>query len=86
MNSLVTGATEIVATDIGDFALKTAARLGATTMINTAGNPEALASYHAGKGTFDVLFEASGNQAALNAAFPRFAPAASLSSSAWAAT
>ena len=64
------GASEIVATDIGDFALQTAAKRGATATINTAGDPEALAPYHTGKGTFDVLFEASGNQAALNAALP----------------
>lgn len=62
------GASEIVATDVGDFALAMAKALGATTTLNTAENPQALAPYTSGKGTFDVLFEASGNQAALNGA------------------
>lgn len=62
------GAREIIATDVGDFPLKTAAALGATTTINMAENPNGLQPYCAGKGTFDVLFEASGNQAALNGA------------------
>jgi L-idonate 5-dehydrogenase len=64
------GASEIVATDVGDFALRTAKALGAATTINTAENPDALSTYMAGKGTFDVLFEASGNQAALTGALP----------------
>ncbi|MDJ1635338.1 L-idonate 5-dehydrogenase [Rhizobium rhizogenes] len=64
------GAREVVATDIGDFALQTAAALGASKTINTSRDPDALEPYKKGKGTFDVLFEASGNQAALNGALP----------------
>jgi L-idonate 5-dehydrogenase len=64
------GAREIVATDVGDFALRMAAKLGASETINSAKNPESLDPYKAGKGVFDVLFEASGNQAALNGALP----------------
>jgi L-idonate 5-dehydrogenase len=64
------GASQIVATDIGDFALKTAESCGATSTINTAREPEGLQPWCAGKGSFDVVFEASGHQAALVGALP----------------
>lgn len=59
------GAAEIVATDIEDRPLEHAAKAGAERTINVAKDPDALAAYGADKGTFDVLFEASGAQAAL---------------------
>jgi L-idonate 5-dehydrogenase len=59
------GAREIVVTDLDPFALSIAERVGATTALNLAADPDALAPYAAGKGVFDVHFEASGNQAAL---------------------
>ena len=59
------GASEIVVTDVADPPLAVARRLGATSAINSARDPAALEPYKSGKGIFDVLFEASGNQAAL---------------------
>jgi len=59
------GAAEIVATDLSDFTLSVAKQAGADRVINTKQEPEALAAYSADKGTFDVLYECSGAQAAL---------------------
>ena len=53
---------------MGEFPLQVARKLGATAALNMATTPEALAPYATGKGTVDILFEASGNQAALNGA------------------
>ena len=61
------GAREIVATDVADPALGVAARIGADRTINVAREPEALAAYSTGKGSFDVQFEASGNEKAVRA-------------------
>lgn len=61
------GAREIVATDVVDGVLGFAARIGADRTINVAREPEALAAYGAGKGSFDVQFEASGNERAVRA-------------------
>jgi L-idonate 5-dehydrogenase len=66
--ALLAGATEIVATDVGEFALRSALKSGADRAINVATDPEALRASAADKGHFDVLFEASGNAAALRAA------------------
>ncbi len=62
------GALEIVATDVVDEPLQTSRRMGADRTINVAGEPDALAAYSGDKGHFDVLLEASGNQAAIRAA------------------
>ncbi|WP_047458705.1 L-idonate 5-dehydrogenase [Rhizobium rhizogenes] len=59
------GAAEIVATDLSDFTLSVAKQAGADRVINTKQEPEALAAYSTDKGTFDVLYECSGAQAAL---------------------
>ncbi len=59
------GAAEIVATDLSDFTLSMAKSAGADRTINTKDEPEALAAYSAGKGTFDVLYECSGAAVAL---------------------
>lgn len=58
-------ASEIVVTDVAAGPLATAAKLGADTTIDIAANPAGLAPYCAEKGSFDVLFEASGNERAL---------------------
>jgi L-idonate 5-dehydrogenase len=68
------GASEIVATDLSDFTLSLAAKVGATRTINTGHTPEALAEYAAGKGHFDVLYECTGVAAALAAAIPTMRP------------
>ncbi|MCE6076668.1 L-idonate 5-dehydrogenase [Agrobacterium vitis] len=59
------GAKEIVATDLSDFTLALAKAAGADRVINTAAQPDGLAEYAVGKGTFDVLYECTGVAAAL---------------------
>lgn len=59
------GAREIVATDVMDEVLNKANEVGADRVVNVADHPEELSAYSANKGTFDVQFEASGNQSAL---------------------
>ncbi|WP_429932128.1 L-idonate 5-dehydrogenase [Agrobacterium vitis] len=59
------GAKEIVATDLSDFTLTLAKAAGADRVINTATQPDGLAEYAVGKGTFDVLYECTGVAAAL---------------------
>ena len=61
------GAREIVATDVFDSALATAVKLGADVALNAVTQGEKLQDYARDKGTFDVMFEASGNAAALGA-------------------
>ena len=61
------GAQEIVATDVMDGVLKMALEAGADRVINVADRPEDLAAYSANKGSFDVMFEASGNERGLRA-------------------
>ncbi|QCJ01134.1 L-idonate 5-dehydrogenase [Agrobacterium larrymoorei] len=59
------GAREIVATDVMDAVLAKALEVGADRVINVAESPEELSAYAAGKGYFDVQFEASGNERAV---------------------
>lgn len=59
------GAAEIVATDLSDFTLALARKVGADRVINTGTDPEALAAFGADKGYFDVLYECTGVAAAL---------------------
>lgn len=59
------GAAEIVATDLSDFTLALAAKVGADRVINTGQAPDALAAYATDKGHFDVLYECTGVAAAL---------------------
>jgi L-idonate 5-dehydrogenase len=68
------GATQIVVTDVGAFALRSALKVGADLAINVAETPQALAAFSADKGQFDVLFEASGNPAALRGALDVLRP------------
>ncbi len=70
------GAAEVVVTDIADAPLAVARKLGASLTANTATEAAALDPYRAGKGVFDVLFEASGNQAALRSALDLLRPGA----------
>src|SRR5471030_1487784 len=48
------GATRIVVTDVGAFALRTAVKVGADETVNVAERPDALAAFSADKGSFDV--------------------------------
>ena len=59
------GAQEIVATDVSDFTLGLAARVGADRTVNVAAGGDAMAEFKAQKGTFDIMIEASGTEAAL---------------------
>jgi L-idonate 5-dehydrogenase len=59
------GAAEIVATDLSDFTLALAQKVGADRVINTGTTPDALAAYGADKGHFDVLYECTGVAVAL---------------------
>ena len=68
------GAAEIVATDVAPEPLRVAGLLGASRVLDVARDPEALAPYAAEKGSFDVLFEASGNAAALRGALEAVRP------------
>ncbi len=62
------GAAHIVVTDISDFTLRSALKVGADQAINMAEQPDALSAYSANKGRFNVLLEASGNEGALRGA------------------
>jgi L-idonate 5-dehydrogenase len=68
------GASHIVVTDIGEFPLRSALKVGADEVINVAEKPDGLARFAADKGSFDVLFEASGNERALRGAFDVLRP------------
>jgi L-idonate 5-dehydrogenase len=70
------GAAEIVATDVSPYPLRIASRMGASRVIDVGREPEALVGYAADKGTFDVLFEASGNAGALRGALDVVRPGA----------
>ena len=59
------GAAEVIATDLSDFTLSLARKVGADRVINTGSEPDALAAYGAEKGYFDVLYECTGVAVAL---------------------
>ncbi|MES0100269.1 L-idonate 5-dehydrogenase [Mesorhizobium sp. M0019] len=61
------GAREIVATDVMDGVLAKALEIGADRTINVATDSEKLAAYNVDKGSFDIMFEASGNERAVRA-------------------
>ena len=65
------GAREIVALDVKDEPLVYAGKVGADRTINIAAHPEALESFAANKGYFDVIFEAAG-QGSTVASAPRY--------------
>ena len=67
------GALEIVATDVADAPLAAPRKVGADATVNVS-EKDALARYGADKGYFDVMFEASGNAAALAGGLRRGAP------------
>ncbi|MBX4970006.1 L-idonate 5-dehydrogenase [Rhizobium binae] len=68
------GARDIVVTDLSTFPLDIAKSCGATRIINVRDEPDALAAYAAGKGHFDLCFEASGSAVALQQALPAMVP------------
>ena len=68
------GAAEIVATDLSDFTLAMAERVGADRTINMATEPDGLSAYSIDKGYFDVLYECSGAAPALAAGIAAMRP------------
>jgi L-idonate 5-dehydrogenase len=72
------GAREVIVVDVVDAPLAYALKLGADRVINSAADPEALRALAAGKGTMDVMFEASGNGAALASGLAALRPASVL--------
>jgi L-idonate 5-dehydrogenase len=69
MAARLAGAARIVCTDLVDEPLAVARAIGADEAINVRQEPERLAAYEAGKGTFDVALEATGSPAALASLF-----------------
>lgn len=68
------GAARIVAADIADLPLKCAKEMGADETINLKSQPQALDAYKVDKGQFDVVFEASGSEAALRVGLDTIVP------------
>lgn len=68
------GVSEIVATDLSDNALKFAKQAGADRVINVSKEPDVLSEYTEVKGTFDIMFEASGSNIALTNGIPTMRP------------
>lgn len=59
------GAAEIIVTDVQDFTLQIAEKMGADRVVNVAQDPDGLADYATGKGRIDVVLECSANQHAI---------------------
>lgn len=72
------GAREVVVTDLLDEPLALARRIGADQTVNMASTPDGLARFSADKGTFDVVFEASGARPAVAAAIGAARPSATI--------
>jgi L-idonate 5-dehydrogenase len=68
------GAAEIVATDLSDFTLALARKVGADRTINMASDPQGLAPFTQDKGHFDVLYECTGAVQALTAGIAAMRP------------
>ncbi|WP_233848944.1 L-idonate 5-dehydrogenase [Paraburkholderia sp. HD33-4] len=68
------GAASIVVTDVNALPLASALKVGADHAFNIAETPDALQPFAVDKGSFDVLFEASGNATALRGAFDVLKP------------
>jgi L-idonate 5-dehydrogenase len=62
------GAAEVVAADISDFVLNAANEVGADQTINISNDNQTIAAYQKEKGYFDIVFEASGAEAAMHTA------------------
>jgi L-idonate 5-dehydrogenase len=68
------GALEVVATDVEDEPLRCAAEVGADRTINITTQAGELQKFALGKGVFDVVIEASGNEQALVSALDLIRP------------
>ena len=72
------GADLIVATDLSDYTLAKAKRAGADVTLNIVHAADGLDVYKADKGSFDILYECSGVQAALTNAIAALRPGATI--------
>lgn len=72
------GAREVIVTDVVDAPLAFARKVGADRTINVAEAPDQLAALAAGKGSMDVMFEASGNASALASGLAALRPRSTL--------
>lgn len=72
------GASEVVVTDLQDFPLEVAAKMGATRTINIVNAADAMEPYMADKGYFDVVFECSAAAPALKTALMALRPRGTL--------
>ncbi len=68
------GAAEITVTDLVDAPLACARQVGADRTINVAKDAAAMSGFAEDKGTFDVVFEASGNARAIAGAIDAIRP------------
>ncbi|SDD64419.1 L-idonate 5-dehydrogenase [Paracoccus isoporae] len=59
------GAAEVVVTDVQDFTLDVARRMGADRVVNVASDPDGLADLAPGKGRVDIVLECSANPHAI---------------------
>ncbi|WP_140847605.1 L-idonate 5-dehydrogenase [Paracoccus sp. FO-3] len=72
------GAAEVVVTDVQDFTLGIAGRMGADRAVNVAEQPDALADLAEGKGQVDVVLECSANPHAIAQAIGLARPQATM--------
>lgn len=68
------GAAEVTAVDLTDETLAVARAMGARVTINVAQQADWVQRYSADKGSFDVMFECSGNERALRAGLETMRP------------
>ena len=68
------GAQEIVASDVSDYTLGLAQKMGADTGVNVATDADGLSRFKANKGWFDVMIECSGNESALRGGLETLRP------------
>lgn len=68
------GAAEIIVTDVQDFTLGIAEKLGADRVVNVAEAADGLQDYGTGKGRIDVVLECSANQHAIAQAITLLRP------------
>lgn len=72
------GASHVVVTDLQDPPLAVALAMGATRGINVARESDAMDSYCAGKGFFDIVFECSAAEPAIRTAISAIRPQGTL--------
>ncbi len=68
------GAAEVTAVDLTEETLAVARKMGAHVTLNVARDADWVQRYSADKGTFDVMFECSGNERALRAGLEAMRP------------